>query len=165
MSASVEQLQGALADANRARAILYMAFLRALDRRVGRAQAIDIMREAIRDWGGHLGEGLRKHAPCGFEGLRRDFAFPPDDGRMFSPSVASCDATGLDVQFMTCPLKEAWQDSGLAADEIALLCSMASEADIGTLERAGFAVAIESWKPGREGCCCLRIRRAPGDDT
>lgn len=160
MAVSAEQLQRAVSDANRSRAILYVALLRALEGRVGRADAIEILREAIRDWGGHLGEGLKAHAPAGFDGLRRDFAFPPDDGRMFSPAVAACDETGLDVQFMTCPLKEAWQEAGLPRDEIALLCSIASEADVGTLERAGFAVAIETWQPGQEGCCRLRIRRA-----
>lgn len=165
MSVPAEQLHRAVAEANRSRAILYVSVLRALEGRVGRTEAIVILREAIRDWGGHLGEALKTHAPGGFDGLRRDFAFPPDDGRMFSPVVAACGESGLDVQFMTCPLKEAWQDAGLPEDEVALLCSIASEADVGTLERAGFAVAIETWKPGRDGCCRLRIRRAGGDEA
>jgi hypothetical protein len=158
MTVSAEELHAALAAANRSRALLYIAILRALEQRLPRDAAVAILREAIRDWGRHLGDGLVGHAPDGFAGLQRDFATAPDEGRMFSPRVESCDSHGLDVQFMTCPLKEAWQESGLSGDEVALLCSIASEADVGTLDRAGFAVAIETWRPGLEGCCRLRIR-------
>jgi hypothetical protein len=43
--------------------------------------------------------------------------------------------------------------------EIALLCSVAFEADRGAMEAAGFALDIETWQPGSVGCCLLRIRR------
>lgn len=158
--ASAEWLQAALASANRARAMFYVSVLRALERRMARESAQEILREAIHDWGAWLGGSLEAHAPAGFDGLRRDFVEAPDGGIMFSPAVAACDDEGLDVQFMTCPLKEAWQDAGLADEDVALLCSLASAADVGTLERAGFTVSIETWTPGTPGCCKLRIRRA-----
>jgi hypothetical protein len=78
---------------------------------------------------------------------------------MFGPRVDRCDADGMDVQFETCPLKSAWCDAGLADDEVTQLCEIAAQADYGTLETAGFAVAIETWRPGRTGCCVPRIRR------
>jgi hypothetical protein len=60
---------------------------------------------------------------------------------------------------MRCPLKQAWQAAGLPDVEIALLCSVASEADRGTMEAAGFQLDIETWLPGSVGCCLLRIRK------
>jgi hypothetical protein len=78
---------------------------------------------------------------------------------MFAPAVLRCDASGIDTQMMRCPLKQAWQDAGLADDEIALLCNIASEADHGTMEAAGFGLDIETWRSGGAGCCRLRIRR------
>jgi hypothetical protein len=60
---------------------------------------------------------------------------------------------------MSCPLKQAWQAAGLPDAEIALLCNVASEADHGTMEAAGFRLDIKTWQPGAAGCCLLRIRR------
>lgn len=159
MSADAADLQQALQGANEARGHLYLAFLRALERRIGREAAVAAMREALRDWGRQLGRGLARHAPDDFAGLARDFVQAPDGGRMFAPAVHRCDASGIDTQMMRCPLKQAWQDAGLADDEIALLCSIASEADHGTMEAAGFRLEIETWRPGGAGCCRLRIGR------
>jgi hypothetical protein len=149
----------ALNDANKSRARLYVEFFLALERRFGRGVAIDVCKEAIRDWGRSLAGGLEAHLPNDFDGLKRSFAFAPDDGVMFRPRVDRCDDDGLDVQFEACPLKSAWLEAGLAEADVALFCEMASQADCGTLEAAGFSVAIETWKPGRQGCCSLKIRR------
>ncbi len=163
MPLSPNSLHTALADANKARAHLYLAFFRALERRWGRAEAISAMREAIRAWGRWQGAGLAARAGDPFAGLLESFVLAPDGGRMFEPKVARCDAGGLDAQMMRCPLKEAWGEAGLAEAEIALLCNIAAEADRGALEAAGFAVEIECWAPGKAGCCALRIR--PGEAT
>jgi len=160
MSVDAADLQKALQEANQARGHLYLALLRVLDRHFGRDAAVAAMREALRDWGRYLGAGLARYAPGDFDGLARDFVHAPDDGRMFQPAVHRCDASGIDTQMMRCPLKQAWQDAGLPDAEIALLCSVASEADHGTMEAAGFQLDIETWKPGGgAGCCVLRIRR------
>ena len=166
MSADAADLQQALQEANEARGHLYLALLRVLERRIGREAAVAAMREALRDWGRQLGRGLARHAPDDFAGLTRDFVQAPDGGRMFAPAVHRCDASGIDTQMMRCPLKQAWQDAGLADDDavvlraaIALLCSVAAEADHGTMEAAGFRLEIETWRPGDAGCCRLRIRR------
>ncbi len=159
MSADTADLQKALQEANEARGHLYLAFLRVLDRRFGREAAVAAMREALRDWGRHLGQGLARHAPDDFAGLARDFVHAPDGGRMFQPAVHRCDASGIDTQMMSCPLKQAWQDAGLPDAEIALLCNVAAEADHGTMEAAGFQLDVETWQPGGEGCCVLRMRR------
>ena len=154
-----EAMHKAVVDANRSRGDLYVQMFRTLERRHGRAEAIATMKEAIRAWGCGLADGLAGLAPADFEGLRQRFALPPDDGTMFGARVDRCDGEGLDVQFESCPLQAAWRDAGLAGDEVAELCEIAAQADHGTLETAGFAVAIETWRPGRSGCCMLRIRR------
>jgi hypothetical protein len=58
----------------------------------------------------------------------------------------------------SCPLKEAYQEAGLSDQEIARMCDIAAEVDYGTFEGAGFQFSAETWKPGREGCCLLKIK-------
>ena len=153
-------LWSALNDANKSRALVYVEFFRAIEVRYGRAVAIDICKEAIRCWGGGLAAGLKAHLPADFQGLKASFAFAPDDGAMFRPRIDRCDSSGLEVQFMSCPLKSAWLEAGMLESDVALFCEMAAEADYGTLEAAGFTVDIETWQPGGEGCCRLKIRAA-----
>jgi hypothetical protein len=153
-------LHRALEDANKSRAMLYLAIFRAAERRIGREQAIEILREAIHGWGADQGEGLKCHAPANFDGLISDFATVPDGGRMFDPESSAEGPDGLRMHMRRCPLKNAWTEAGLSDDEVALFCSIAAEADYGTMERAGFAVDIETWKPGHDGCCVLHVRRA-----
>jgi hypothetical protein len=75
----------------------------------GHDTAVAARREALRDWGRYLGQGLARHAPAAFDGLARDFVHAPDGGRMFEPAVHRCDSSGIDTQMMRCPLKQAWQ--------------------------------------------------------
>ena len=150
----------ALNQANKARALVYLEFFRAIERRFGRETAVELTKEAIYNWGRTLAGGLESHLPSDFTGLCASFAYAPDGGAMFTPDVGACSEQGLDVQFKTCPLKNAWLEAGMTEDDLALFCEMASQADYGTLEAAGFAVAIETWTPGSEGCCQLKIRPA-----
>lgn len=145
--------------ANRSRGDLYVEILRAMEKRLGRDEATAAMKEAVHAWGRTLGGGIACHAPARFEGVLRDFALAPDGGETFGARVERCDDGGIDVQFMTCPLKQAWVAAGLPDEEVARLCDIAAEADYGTMAAAGFAVDIETWQPGREGCCLLHIRR------
>jgi hypothetical protein len=159
MSDHPNNLWIALVESNKSRARVYLEYYRAIERRFGQAVAIQICKEAIYSWGRGLAAGLQAHAPDDFEGLARSFAFAPDSGAMFQPRIDRCDKEGLDVQFETCPLKSAWLDAGMGESEVALFCQMASAADHGTLEAAGFSVSIDTWQPGKTGCCTLRIRK------
>ena len=147
----------ALNDANKARARVYVEFFRSIERRFGRDAAIEVTKEAVYDWGRTLAGGLDQYLPADFAGLCESFAFAPDGGAMFSPDVSKCSDRELDVHFKTCPLKSAWAEAGLADQEVELFCSLASAADYGTLEAAGFNVDITTWKPGDGGCCRLHI--------
>jgi hypothetical protein len=159
MMSGNDLLLNALNDANKNRALVYSEFYHAIERRYGQHAAVALCKEAIRNWGRGQAEGLEIHAPDDFAGLLDSFVFAPDGGAMFRPRVDRCDAEGLDVQFEACPLKSAWLEAGMTQSKVALFCEMASEADYGTLEAAGFSVTIETWKPNGQGCCRLRIRR------
>jgi hypothetical protein len=159
VSVQGNDLWGALNEANKSRARVYLQFYRAIERRLGQAVAIEICREAIYNWGRDLAAGLEARGQNDFDRLATSFVFAPDGGAMFRPRIDRCDEKGLDVQFEACPLKAAWLEAGLPDTDVALFCQMASEADCGTLEAAGFSVEIDTWKPGSNGCCRLKIRR------
>lgn len=78
------------------------------------------------------------------------------------PTSQECsdDATigiALEIQLHACPLKEAWQEAGLAPEEMATLCRIAGAVDRGLFEAAGFRLENRTWTPGAEGCCFLRV--------
>jgi L-2-amino-thiazoline-4-carboxylic acid hydrolase len=151
-------MHAAFQAASQSRGDLYIEVFRALEKRLGRAEAITAMKEAIHAWGRTLGGGIACHAPRNFEGVLADFALAPDGGEIFGARVDRCDEGGIDVQFEKCPLKTAWVAAGLPEADVTLLCEIAAEADYGTMAAAGFEVDIETWKPGRTGCCMLHIR-------
>ena len=77
---------------------------------------------------------------------------------MFRLEVFRDDADGLDIKHHACPLRDAWQEAGLSAEDVATLCRIASRIDDGTFEAAGFQFWADTWQPGGEGCCLLHIR-------
>ena len=77
---------------------------------------------------------------------------------MFDPEVERSDAEALDIKFRRCPLKEAWQEAGLSDADVATMCEIAAEIDVGTFEGAGFCFRADTWTPDGDGCCHLHIR-------
>ncbi|MCG8510729.1 MAG: L-2-amino-thiazoline-4-carboxylic acid hydrolase [Rhodospirillales bacterium] len=54
------------------------------------------------------------------EGVRDGFlASIPGSDAYFSPDVERCDNSGVDITLHSCPLLEAWQEAGIAEDDIA----------------------------------------------
>lgn len=141
------------------RALIYAAFYEALAERHGEAEAEAIMKTAIYRRGREIGQRFAEYGPGDLEGLKAAFLdFVPDQGRLFQPEVKRSDRDGLDIKFHACPLKEAWQQAGLAPERIRTLCRIAGVVDNGTFEAAGFAFSAETWQPGDEGCCFLHVR-------
>ena len=68
---------------------------------------------------------------------------------MFQPEVLRSDAESLDIKFHACPLREAWQESGLSDAEVATLCRIAARIDNGTFEAAGFQLLRRHLAAGR----------------
>ena len=129
---------------------------------IGEEKAKEIMKRAIYRRGLDVGQSLAEYGPNDLEGLKNAFLtkiVPGEDGGMFQPKVLHCDDEKLDIQLQKCPLKEAYGDIGLSDEEKATMLEIASHVDYGTFEGAGFKFSAESWKPGREGCCRLQVRK------
>ncbi|MQF82529.1 MAG: hypothetical protein FI735_10535 [SAR202 cluster bacterium] len=76
---------------------------------------------------------------------------------MFHPEEVRRDDKALELKMRKCPLKEAWQSADVTEQELSLLLHCASTMDIGTMDEAGFESEIQTWQPGEEGCCSLKI--------
>ncbi len=151
-----EQLYGQVKN----RAMMYWHIFEAMHDEIGEERAEAIMKKAVYNRGLSIGRRLASYAPDDFEGLRDAFIqdLHPDGGRMFTPEVIRCDSGGLDIQHHTCPLKEAYIEAGLSGRETAIMLEIAAQVDYGTFEGAGFSFKADTWRPGREGCCCLHVR-------
>jgi hypothetical protein len=156
-------LRRQLKEAHMSRAMVYAAFHDELVARLGAEVAEEVMKAAIYKRGLAIGRRFSKFGPSDIEGLRDAFLdFVPDKGRLFQPEVRGCNASGLDIKFHACPLKEAWTAAGFPPERIATLCRIAGVVDNGTFEAAGFSFSAETWQPGEEGCCFLHIRPGAG---
>jgi hypothetical protein len=153
--AASEALRGAI----KSRALFYLAIYREMASELGAQKATELMRRAIYKRGVETGKQFRKHSPSDLRGLCDAFlAFIPDHAHTFQPEVIRCTDGELEIKLHGCPLKDAWLEAGLPADEVAHLCSMAATVDNGTFEGAGFQFSAETWQEGQEGCCHLHIR-------
>ncbi|MFZ1932871.1 MAG: L-2-amino-thiazoline-4-carboxylic acid hydrolase [Thermoguttaceae bacterium] len=158
---SEETLRRQLYESYKNRARIYHLIFDELRSELGAERAEAVLTRAIYRRGQEIGRAqYRRFAPADLTGLRAAFLDGiPDAGRMFQPEVLHADAESLDIQFHACPLRAAWQESGLSEAEVATLCRIAARIDNGTFEAAGFQFSADTWQPGGEGCCCLHIRR------
>ena len=156
---SEESLRQELMDSFKNRAILYYLIFDEMRAELGEQRAAEVLARAIYRRGTQNGHKLASFAPDDFEGLKRAFLGGiPDEGRLFDPQVLRCDEEGLDIRFRRCPLKEAWQEMGLAKEEVATICRIAARVDNGLFDSAGFNFSAETWQPGGDGCCYLHLR-------
>ena len=143
------------------RALIYLEVYDVLSDALGAEGAEQLLATAIERRGRGAGRALVPYAPADFDGLCKAFIQGvPGEGALFSPEIRRCDAQGLEIQFHACPLKEAWEEAGLAPDKRETLCRIAGRVDKGMFEAAGFAIDNRTWTPGAAGCCFLSIRRA-----
>jgi hypothetical protein len=157
--ADTERLRRDLYAAFKNRALMYWHVFDELRKALGEPQTTALMARAIEARGREIGRQFSRYGPADLAGLRDAFiGGVPDDGRMFAPRVDRCDATALDITLQRCPLKEAWQEAGVADADIAALCRIAGRVDNGTFEAAGFEFSADTWQPGRDGCCHLHVR-------
>jgi hypothetical protein len=158
---SEEILRRQLYESYKNRARIYHLIFDELREGLGAERAEAILKRAIYRRGEEIGRAkYGRFAPGDLDGLKRAFLDGiPDERRMFQPEVLHSAADALDIKFHACPLREAWQESGLPEDEIATLCRIAARIDNGTFESAGFRFTADTWRPGGEGCCLLHIRR------
>ena len=156
-----EELRRQLVDALKSRAMAYAAIYDEVAAEVGEAKALEIMKRAIRSRGVAMGKHFQRFAPADFSGLCETFlGVLPDKARPFEPEVVKLDDSGLHIKFHACPTKQAWVDAGFAPERIETLCKIAGAIDNGVFESAGFAMEAQTWAPGLQGCCLLKISRA-----
>lgn len=144
-------------DAIKERGRLFLVVFRELSERYGKDEAVSVMRSASYAFGKTIGEALACFAPRDFAGMAEAFAKSPDDGATFSPDIRQLDDTCLEVQMMTCPIKDSWVEAGCSDEEICILLHCASALDEATLDAAGFDYTLELWSPGKKGCCLTRL--------
>ena len=160
---SEERLREQLYDSFKNRAILYYLIYDELRGELGAERAEELLGRAIYRRGEQKGRAkYAQFAPNDLAGLKEAFLGGiPDDGRMFQPEVICDEPRALDIKFHGCPLRDAWQEFGLAEEEVATMCRIAARVDNGTFEGAGFAFTADTYQPGGEGCCYLHIRPGP----
>ena len=157
---SEEQVREELYDSFKNRAILYYLIFDEMRKELGAEKAEALLSRAIYRRGEQKGRArYARYAPNKLLALKDAFVHnSADAGRMFEPEVLRADAEALDIKHRHCPLKNAWQELGLADEDVATLCRIAAKIDDGTFEAAGFKFSAETWQPGRDGCCVLHIR-------
>ncbi len=156
---SEEAQRKALYASFKNRGMMYYHIFEELRKEVGEEKATEIMKRAIYNRGLEIGKRFAQYAPADMEGIKNAFlAFIPDEGRMFEPEIIRCDSGGVDIKMQGCPLKAAWQEAGLSDEVIAKMCDIAGSVDLGTFEGAGLQISMETWSPGKEGCCQIHIR-------
>jgi hypothetical protein len=162
---SEESLRRQLYDSFKNRARIYYLIFDELRNELGAERAEAVLKRAVYRRGVEIGSSkFARFAPCDLAGLEAAFLDGiPDQGRMFQPEVLQSGAEAIDIKFHACPLREAWQEAGLADEEVAALCRIAARVDNGTFEGAGFGFFADTWQPGGEGCCCLHIRLKHGN--
>ena len=136
---SEEQLRRQLYESFANRAHVYHLLFEQLREELGAERAADLMGRAIRRRGAQNAARYAPFAPGDLEGLKEAFVGSlPDEGAMFAPEVVRCDAGGL--------------------EEVAGLCRIAAQVDVGLFEAAGFRFWADTYRPGGEGCCFLHVR-------
>ena len=157
---SEEHLREELRSSFKNRAILYYLIYDEMRRELGPERAEQLISRAIYRRGRQVGERFAQFGPDDLAGLREAFlAGIPDSGRLFAPNLIREDAEELVIHLESCPLKDAWEELGLDDQERETMCRIAGVIDQGTFEAAGFEFVADTWKPGRSGCCHLRIQR------
>jgi hypothetical protein len=145
------------------RAIVYFHMYNELKQELGRDEAIDVMKRAIRRRGVQISEAYREAAAAGdLETVGRIFCETSvSQGELFQPAVEELEGDRLVLSMEACPLCEAWESLGLAPDEVDVLCDIAAAVDEGTFEGAGLELTFLSRRGDPDSTRCLLELRTP----
>ena len=160
-----------VALATRQRAAVYAHLFLVLRRELGEERAVDLMSEAIRNFGAE--KSKRNYSEEAREGnlaqAVREFASPdPVKQHQFAPRVVSMEPEKEPeeavIAMSRCPLVDEWREMGFSDRDVDTLCRIAHAVDFGTWEGAlPFSLEFESTR-GRGGDeCILRITKARKD--
>ncbi|HEX9093416.1 MAG TPA: L-2-amino-thiazoline-4-carboxylic acid hydrolase [Coriobacteriia bacterium] len=160
-SADLEKARRETRAAFENRALLYRAIFEELAADVGRDRAADIMKRGIRKRGLEVGRKYREAVEA------RDLRLvgcifcgdSPCEGALFEPGIESYDGEAIILRMESCPLVDAWESSGLAPEDVDLMCEIAAAVDEGTFDGAGLELTFLD-RRGRPGStrCLLELR-------
>jgi hypothetical protein len=156
-----------VAQATRQRAAVYAHLFLVLRKRLGEAQAVDLMSEAIYNFGKE--KARRNYSAKAQSGdlaqAAREFASPdPVKQHQFAPRVVTLTPEEAVIHMSKCPLVDEWKAMGLSARDVETLCNVAHSVDFGTWEGAlRYELHFEATRGA--GCeeCVLRVRKAQGE--
>ena len=155
-----------VAQATRQRAAVYAHLFLVLRRRLGDAQAVELMTEAIYNFGEEKSRrSYSEKARSGDLGqAAREFASPdPVKQHQFAPRIVSLTQEEAVIAMSKCPLVDEWKAMGLPARDVETLCNIAHSVDFGTWEGAlRYELQFEGTRGA--GCdeCVLRVKKARG---
>ena len=151
-------------QATRQRAAAYAHLFFVLRREFGEDRAIELMSEAIRNYG--VEKSKRNYSDKAQKGdLARavaEFASPdPVKQHQFAPRIVSLKPEEAVVAMSRCPLVDEWRENGFSDKDVDTLCRIAHAVDFGTWEGAlPFSLEFESTRGRGDDECVLRIRKA-----
>ena len=154
MPASPETLRRELGDAFKNRAHLYRLIFDVLNERHGPEEAEAVLAEACDRRGREVAPLLFEGVPARPEAIARRFLSVSPDGGDLYPHETSKTETSFTIAVHGCPLKQAWQESGLPPEQVARLCRIAGAFDKGLFEAAGVGFDNSTWSEERGGGCC-----------
>jgi hypothetical protein len=156
-----DQLERELKDSFKNRALIYWAIYDELRRELGAEKAGAVLSRAIERRGKEAGDALFRGIPADPVKIGERFLVAsPANGRLFPTDVRRDDKGGMHIQVKVCPLKEAWEESGLPAADMATICRIAGHFDNGVFGDRGVKFSADTWTEGKAGCCHLHLERS-----
>jgi hypothetical protein len=156
-----------VAQATRQRAAVYAHLFLVLRKSLGEKQAVDLMSEAIYNFGKEKSKrNYSEKAQGGDLGqAAREFASPdPVKQHQFAPRIVSLTPEEALIAMSRCPLVDEWRAMGLPEKDVETLCNIAHAVDYGTWEGAlGCSLCFEGTRGEGRDECVLRIRKVGAD--
>jgi len=152
-----------VAQATRQRAAVYAHLFLVLRKRLGEPEAVDLMSEAIYNYGE---EKSKRNYSLEAQGgdlaqAAREFASPdPVKQHQFAPRVVSLTPEEAVIAMSKCPLVDEWRAMGLPDKDVETLCRVAHSVDFGTWEGAlRCTLCFEGTRGEGRDECVLRVRK------
>ena len=158
---SAEKLRQELYEAFKHRALIYHAVFEELRQELGPERAEELLSRAIYRRGQQRGRSSMPASPRDLAGLKAAFlAGSADEGNMFQLEVLRDDAHGLDIKHHACPLRDAWQEAGLPAEDVATSAASPRGSTTGRSRRPAFSSGPTPGSPAAKAAVCCTSARA-----
>jgi L-2-amino-thiazoline-4-carboxylic acid hydrolase len=154
MPALADTLRRELTEAFKARAHFYRVMLDVLTDRHGATEAEAVLTQVCERRGREVAQTLFVGLPADPHAIARRFLSVSPDGGDLYPHETVAMPESVTINVHACPLKQAWLEAGLPAEDVARLCRIAGAFDRGLFEAAGVGFENSTWSQARGGGCC-----------